>query len=260
MHETHQGRELPEDVAAPHVIIPGSDLLQVEQPTDDYQRCVGYLITEMKETISLGTGTLISVGDNYGILTAAHNVYDKTTQRAGLNAVFLPTVTLGRLSEAAIALPGSAIYIPPTYRNNVAGPKDYAIIALRPDQVPDFGVYPTMATIAVDDIADVQITGYPSQPPDPGDPTPAMYYGRGPRIASPDTAFLRYRASTAKGMSGSGVCRISKNTGLPELATVTGVHVDGFGRGDPTTWFNWAVYLTDAVIRELTAQITPGTT
>lgn len=259
MHEMHHSGELPQDIAAPHVIIQGSDLLQVEQPTDDYQRCVGFLITQKRGTINKGTGTLIYAGGSYGILTAAHNVYDTTTGGPGLNAVFLPAVTRGRLSDAAIAVPGSAIYIPPAYQNNKTGPKDYAIIALTPDQVPDVGVFPTMEKIAVNDLASVQITGYPADPPGPGEPTPAMYYGRGPRVPSPDPAFLRYRASTVVGMSGSGVCRIDPVSGNPDLATITGVHVGGEDTGDPATSYNKAVYLTDAVIQELTAKITPGT-
>lgn len=262
MHDRNnsQGGATPRGVK-PHIVIPPSQILRVAQPTDDYIRCVGWLLTDKQASYTWGTGTIVTAGGNYGILTAAHNVYDTATGAAGTNAVFVPALTQGKLGNVAIAVGKEAIYIPADYRGNERGPKDYAIIALKAEQVPDVcAPYPTMQKIPVADLATVQVTGYPSSPPKTGDLTPAMYYGCGPGVTSTDPTFLWYRASTLHGMSGGGVCRVDPDGGVPDVATITGVHVGGVDTGDPATSYNKAVYLTDAIIRELAAKIVPSTT
>lgn len=193
--------ETPSGLTA-HIIIPPSQLLLVPQPRqqDDYYRCTGFLRTRFNDGSSaLGTGTIIVADGNYGILTCAHNVYDAATaDHLPRYTVFAPALTSGRLSRAAIAVRPPAIRFPADYGGNATGPKDYAVIRLTPDQVPaDWGPFPSMQTIPPTQLSTVQVTGYPADPPNPGDPTPAMYHSRGAGSRStPNSCSTRRAPST----------------------------------------------------------------
>lgn len=243
---------------APHVVIPNSPLNRVPHPEDDYYRCVGLLIAQLSNNrTGWGTGTVITADGNYGILTCAHNVYDTATGGPARYTVFAPGITAGQETDVVIATPASAIRIPPAYRGATDDPHDYAVIRLTADQVPGgLGPFPTMQTIPVAELATVQVTGYPYAPPTTGALTPAMYYSRGAGYQTADARFLRYRASTLHGMSGSGVCRVDTLVGAtPDLAAITGVHVSGHTATDPANSYNTAIYLTRDVIRWITEQM-----
>jgi V8-like Glu-specific endopeptidase len=251
-----QGAGVPDEALGPEVIIGGKMPVRVPNPQGEYYRCVGYLRafrTAGKRGRS--TGTLIAAGTGFGILTCAHAVYDNAAAGPAERIEFVPALTLAAQPYGVISADQDAIRIPDEYvgESTKASRHDYAVIRLEPNQIPaGIGPLPTMETIPVDDLDEVQVTGYPNVPAP--QPNPAMYYSQGDVINDPaSTGLLRYKASTLKGSSGGGVCRVRTVEGaaVPDLEHITAVHVGGSGKAQS----NAGVYLTAEIIKWVREQI-----
>src|SRR5882724_4078763 len=87
-------------VAMPQKVIPGHPFNPVTNPTDAAFRHIGELSLFVGGKEYGGTGTLIYTGKAYGIVTAAHNFFDKKggqpvwTERA----VFTPAYNAGGMT------------------------------------------------------------------------------------------------------------------------------------------------------------------
>lgn len=242
--------------AAPHYKIPGSDLLRGDSSADFY-RNIGALHAHVDDDIHQSTGTIINVGDGYGILTCAHALCIRGGETHDARyAVFLPGLTPGGLSSA-IALEPEAIRISPNYLGLRPDPYDLAVIRLTKQQLPTnhSGMFATVQTLEIDnDAAEVEVPGYPFRPPEDGDRTPALYYSRGNgSLEDEEPDFVLHDASATKGMSGSGVVLLDEHQ-RPVLPLITAVHISG-AVGEDNELFNVAVYLTREKIDWIVAQL-----
>lgn len=262
MHPNHHAGQrdaVAPSSATPQIIIPPSQLLRADSSAD-YYRNIGLLHTRRTDNSTIpGTGTLITVGGKYGVLTCAHAVYDPdSATHAPRYTIFMPGLTPGRTSSA-IALEPGAFRISPGYQGIEAGPDDLAVIRLTDEQIPaNSGPFATVETLPVNELAMVEVPGYPTQPPTAGAATPALYYGRGAGYqVEGGGAFLRYKASTLRGMSGSGVVRLDTRDQRqqPRLGAITAVHVGGSPAERPQDAYNYAVYLTEAKVQWIAAQL-----
>jgi V8-like Glu-specific endopeptidase len=244
----------------PQVIIDGHPLVPVPDPTAQYYRCHGMLVTQRTVGVGRGSGTLIAAGTGFGILTCAHVLFDPATGGPGAGAEFSPAMTEDTRPYGTITVEGGRLRIPQAYIDQPerGGRNDYAVVRLTREQIPaDIGPLATMQPVAPWQPATVQVTGYPNVSPER--PNPAMYYSRGVTLNDPaGGGLLRYNASTRFRSSGSAVCQVHTGEGgaqVPNLAHINAVHVAGYEATDPDDRYNWGVYLTSEIIQWVTEQV-----
>lgn len=259
--DPHASRHAGAEALGPQVVIDGIRPTLVPNPQADDYRCVGYLSVEKTSGWKRGTGTLIAAEGGYGILTCAHVLYDNSAGGPASQIEFAPARTGDNRPYNIIVAESNMLRIPDRYQGeaSIGTRDDYAVVRLDPSQVPrEIGPLPGMATLPVADLGTVQVTGYPAE--EAPRPTRAMYYSQGATLNVGNdpavTGLLRYKASTLPGSSGSGVCRVRAQLGggVPELKSITAVHVDG-DRVDHK--YNWGVYLTKEIIDWVVRQIAP---
>lgn len=242
----------------PQKIINNVPLVSVADPTGPSYRHTGKMRIPLGGKTYGGTGVLISIGGAYGIVTAAHNLYEKVVDGAIvlINGIeFIPAYNAGGVTApyGTITLRREDMWVPNDYRpdrytdgieNPRLYPYDYAAIRVARERI-DERLLSGMPQLAEADplLRAIQVTGFPVG--EPGE-YHGMYYGKGniTRTVPPNVWY--YDASTEGGMSGSGVCAAS------DLTRILGIH-DGAVPGQEA---NHAVRMTTEVIAAIEAWIT----
>lgn len=244
----------------PSAIIDGKLPTPVPDPRRDYLRCVGYLRVKKAAGWERGTGTIIATEDGYGILTAAHVVYDEVKRAPATEAQFFPARTGSVMPYGQIDIPRTRIKIADGYPSGLAegvpDPRDYAVIRLGSLVDQRLAPFPRLKRVAADQVRKVQVTGYPAGLEPPAS-QPAMYLSQGDARSEVDgyRGFLFYKASTLHGSSGSGVVPLADD-GSAELKDIVAVHFRRFkSRGSNTYDYNVGIHLTEAVIAWIHRQI-----
>lgn len=240
----------PQGVPTPRpgveVVLPGDNRTAVSPATGSPFRWVGLLELRFPRWEGTGTGVLI---DDWHVLTAAHNVFDKDDEVFATSVAFSPGCTRkigGQVDRPFGALGVARLQVPDLYRRT-GGPRppeggvppdqvtkylyDFAVLRLSrpaPDALgpspfalgplPPAGGFP---------VAGGRVLGYSGDL----DPTGMTQYDRHGAVAlSQDEDLVSYTMSTSSGDSGAPV--FYQPADRP-YQVILGVHVTGFSAPPP---------------------------